>query len=174
MGAATAAGGDGMNREQAAEIFDHLFEAALALDEARAAAAALAAQDETADSLEEIAFRLGDELIGTLFEKFEKFPGLMIYSEFPAICSTLTWDQVQLPPSVTEADIDAVVFSVMKPVFQKVAMVIIRSLKRCKELGLSISNEAIAARLRMLADADRIEGAGDLRAWRHSEVRLKS
>jgi hypothetical protein len=29
------------------------------------------------------------------------------------------------------------------------------------------------ARLRELADNDRIEGVGDLRKWRHSEVRLK-
>ena len=29
------------------------------------------------------------------------------------------------------------------------------------------------ARLRELADNDRIEGVGDLRKWRHSDVRLK-
>ena len=39
---------------------------------------------------------------------------------------------------------------------------------RCKELGLPIS-----ARIGALAEAGRIEGAGDLRKWRHSEVRLK-
>jgi len=38
---------------------------------------------------------------------------------------------------------------------------------------LPISDEAIAARLQILADSDRIEGFGDLRKWRHSEVRLK-
>jgi hypothetical protein len=75
---------------------------------------------------------------------------------------------------VTEADIDAIIFSIMKPVFQKVAMVVIRSLKRCEELELPVSDQVIAARLRTLADGGRIEGAGDLRKWGFSEVRLKS
>jgi hypothetical protein len=38
---------------------------------------------------------------------------------------------------------------------------------------MPISDEEIAARLQVLADSDRIEGIGDLRKWRHSEVRLK-
>ena len=35
-----------------------------------------------------------------------------------------------------------------------------------------VSFEIIAARIIALAEAGRIEGAGDLRMWRHSEVRL--
>jgi len=136
-----------MDQEQATEIFEHLFEAAIELDEARAAASALAAQDENGASLEEFIVKLNSELIEALFEKF---PGLTTFREFPAISSTLRWDQVRLPSSVTEGDIDAIIFSVMKPVFQKVAMVVVQSLKRCKTLGLPISNEMVAARLRML------------------------
>jgi len=160
-----------MDQEHAAEIFEHLFGAACELDEARAAASALAEQDESAESIEEFIIKLNSELIEALFGKF---PGLMTFGDFPAISSTLTWDKVRLPPSVTEADIDDIIFSVMKRHMQKVAMVVVQSMKRCKELGLSISNEVIAARIRELADSGRIEGAGDLRRWRHSEVRLKS
>ncbi|WP_165421348.1 hypothetical protein [Bradyrhizobium sp. Leo170] len=44
---------------------------------------------------------------------------------------------------------------------------------RCQELSVPISHEAIAARLKVLADSNRIEGVGDIRMWRYSEVRLK-
>jgi hypothetical protein len=47
-----------MDQEQAAEIFEHLFEAAREIDEARAAASALAAQDESAASLEAFIVKL--------------------------------------------------------------------------------------------------------------------
>jgi Protein of unknown function len=158
-----------MDQEQAAEIFEHLFEAARELDEARAAASALAARDTSAASLEACIVKLNSELI----EALGQYPGLMTLGEFPAISSTLTWDQVRLPPPVTEADVDAIVLSATKPQWQKVEMVVVRSLKRCEELGLSISDEVLAARIRALADSGRFEGAGDLRKWRHSEVRLK-
>jgi hypothetical protein len=52
-------------------------------------------------------------------------------------------------------------------------MVIGNAVKRCEELGLPINAEILGARIGALAEADRIEGAGDLRKWRHSEVRLK-
>ncbi len=159
-----------MDQEQATEIFEHLFEAAREIDEARAAASALAAQDESAASLEAFIVKLNSELIEALLGQY---PGLKTFGDFPAISSTLTWDQVPLPPPVTEADIDAIVLSAMKPQWQKVAMVVVRSLKRCEELGLSISDEVLAARIRALADSGRFEGAGDLRKWCHSEVRLK-
>ena len=159
-----------MDRTQAAEIFEHLFDAARELDEARAVASAFAAQDESAASLEEFIVKLNSELIEALFGRF---PSLMSFEEFPAISSPLTWDQVRLPPPVAETDIDAIVLSAMKPQWQKVAMVVARSSKRCEELGLSISHEVLAARIRALADSSRFESAGDLRKWRHSEVRLK-
>jgi hypothetical protein len=43
---------------------------------------------------------------------------------------------------------------------------------RLESQSKSISNEIIAARIIALEEAGRIEGAGDLRKWRHSEVRL--
>jgi len=159
-----------MNREQAAEIFEHLFIAARELDEARAAAFALAERDESAASLEAFIFKMNSELIEALFDRF---PDLMPFEEFPAISSTLRWDQVRLPRSVNEADIDAVILSVVTSRLQKMAMVVGTALQRCKQLGLAISDEALAARIQALAISGRLEGAGDLRKWRFSEVRLK-
>ena len=52
-----------MDQEQAAEIFEHLFDAARELDEARAVASAFAAQDESTASLEEFIVKLNSELI---------------------------------------------------------------------------------------------------------------
>jgi hypothetical protein len=40
-------------------------------------------------------------------------------------------------------------------------------------LDLPISTEILGARIGALAESDRIDSAGDLRKWRHSEVRLK-
>jgi len=159
-----------MDREQAAEIFEHLFGAARELDEARAVASAFAAQDESAASLDEFIVKLNSELIEALFVRF---PDLVPFEEFPAISSTLRWDQVRLPPPVVETDIDGVVLSAMKTQWQKVAMVVVKALERCRQRALPIGAEVLGARIQALAEADRIEGEGDLRKWRHSEVRLK-
>jgi hypothetical protein len=56
---------------------------------------------------------------------------------------------------------------------RKTAMVVAQAHMRCEELGLPITAEVLGARLGALAESDRIESAGDLRKWRHSEVRLK-
>jgi len=74
---------------------------------------------------------------------------------------------------VSESEIDSVIFSAIKPRWQKVAMVLVKSLNRCKKHGLPISCDVLAARIQELAETGRLEGAGDLRKWRRSEVRLK-
>lgn len=56
---------------------------------------------------------------------------------------------------------------------QKTAMIIARAMKRCEELGLAIDEGILGARIGALAESDRIDSAGDLRYWRHSEVQLK-
>lgn len=93
--------------------------------------------------------------------------------EETAINSDLRWEDVTLPPSVSEADLDTIIFSVLTPRLEKTAMVIARATKRCDESALPVSAEIIGARIRALAEADRIESAGDLRKWRYSEVRLQ-
>jgi hypothetical protein len=88
------------------------------------------------------------------------------------ISSELSWEEVSLPPSVSEADLDGIIFAQLKPRAQKVALVVGKATVRCQELGLPISSEMIAARLQALANSDLIEGYGDLRVWRFSEVCL--
>jgi hypothetical protein len=94
-------------------------------------------------------------------------------NEIPEINSELRWDQVSLPPAVSETDLDGLILSVMSPYWQKMAMALGTAVGRCRELGWPISKEALAARIHVLVESDRLEGAGDLRIWRHSEVRLK-
>jgi hypothetical protein len=95
------------------------------------------------------------------------------FEEVPVISSTLRWEEVSLPASISEADLDQIIFAAMTSRLRKTAMVIGNAVKRCEELGLPINAEILGARIGALAEADRIEGAGDLRKWRHSEVRLK-
>jgi hypothetical protein len=52
-------------------------------------------------------------------------------------------------------------------------VVITKTAERCTALEAPNRFEIIAARIVALAEAGRIEGAGDLRMWRHSEVRLR-
>jgi Protein of unknown function len=94
--------------------------------------------------------------------------------EETAINSELRWEDVTLPESVSKADLDAVIFSVLTSQLQKTAMVIVEAMKRCNERALPVSAEIIGARIRSLAEACHIEHAGDLRRWRYSEVRLKA
>jgi Protein of unknown function len=93
--------------------------------------------------------------------------------EPPVISSTLRWEDISLPASVSEADLDRIIFSAMTSRLQKTAMVIVKTLKQCEQLKLPIDADIVGARLAALVDSDRIEGAGDLRKWRYSEVRLK-
>jgi hypothetical protein len=78
-----------------------------------------------------------------------------------------------LPASVSETVLDQIIFSMLKSRSQKTAMVIGKAVGQCKEQGLPIDAGTIGARIEALAASDRIDAAGDLRYWRHSEVKLK-
>ena len=53
-------------------------------------------------------------------------------------------------------------------------MVISKALKECETLALPVDAEVVGVRIRALAEAGRLEGEGDLRKWRFSEVRLNT
>ena len=91
----------------------------------------------------------------------------------PRISSTLRWEEVSLPKSVSTKNLDAAILEVLTSRLQKVARVIPNAAERCKALRARNRFEIIGARIVALAEAGRIEGAGDLRMWRHSEVRLR-
>ena len=93
--------------------------------------------------------------------------------EVPVIDSDLRWDQVRLPSPVTEAEFDQVIHSTMSQHWRKVARIVTHVVGTYERLGLVISYEMVAARLKALSDSDIIEAIGDLRKWGYSEVRLK-
>jgi hypothetical protein len=159
-----------MNREQAEDILEYLLEAAFELDEAKAAANVFADQDKYAAALSALIIKLNSELLQAIYARFRD---LIPFEEFPEINSSLRWDQVQLPPSVSEAQVDQIILSVIAPQWHKMARIIWDAVKRSEELALGVRDEAFAARIQVLVEAGRLESQGDLRKWRHSEVRKK-
>ena len=166
---------DGAGPTVESEIHGHLLDADLALDRARMAIAGLPKADRVKfnDLLKEVVGALHFELLDALYDEHPDLKPPEEDREIPVIDSMLRWEEVRLPPGVSDSDIDAIIFSVMKPQWRKVAAIVDYARVRSRELGISISHEEVAARLQALAEADRIEDIGDLRKWRHSEVRLK-
>ena len=161
-----------MDRDRAAEIQKHLLKASDALD--RATEAMFKLDKDERKVFAEILFEVHDALhFGLLRALYSEHPELKPPGERPHISSTLRWEEVSLPDSISEADIDTVIFEMLTPKLQKTAMVIGKAFERCKALLIPISNEMLGARIVALAKAGRIEGAGDLPMWRHSEVRLR-
>ena len=164
-----------MNRKQAAEIHEHLLDAYTALNHARMAIAGLNKEERASfsDLLIEVTQPLQFEVLQALYDRYPEMEPPREAIEEPYIDRELRWDEVRLPPSISEKDVDAAIFSVMASHWRKVAAIVTRAQDRCRQLGFAISIEAVAARLQVLAKAGRIEDYGDLRMWRFSEVRLK-
>jgi len=89
------------------------------------------------------------------------------------VCSTLRWKDVVLPASVTEPDVDKLIFAALKENWRKVAMIVGNVFQACKTRSIPLSDEAIAARIQELAENGQIESQGNLTKWRYSEVRLR-
>lgn len=92
--------------------------------------------------------------------------------EEPHVSSTLQWQEVVLPSSVTEAELDAVILSVLERDWRKTAFIVGTSVGVLEERRIDLNAEIIGARIQQLAAQGRIESQGDLSMWRHSEVRL--
>jgi Protein of unknown function len=161
-----------MDKQQAVEIQEYLLEAATAIDLASAIACRLSREErETiAVPLLEIYSALHLKLLGMLYDQH---PELALLGELPVVTTMLRWDDVVLPPTVSETEIDEVVFSVVTPRWQKIAMIVGKAAERDRTLALAINAETFGARVVALAEAGRIEAKGDIRKWRFSEVRLK-
>ena len=164
-----------MNREQAVRIQKHILDADVALDRAGIAIADLGKEERLAldGLLREAVETLHLDLLEQIYDQYPDLEPPLLDEEIPTISSSLQWEEVSLPASISEADLDQIIFAAMTSRLQKTAMVIARAVNRCEELGLPIDAEIFGARIGALAEADRIDGAGDLRKWRHSEVRLK-
>jgi hypothetical protein len=161
-----------MDKEQAAEIQRHLLDAADAIDRASAVLVDLNKEDRAA-----LAVPLGDIVTTLHFELlravYDRHPALKPSQEAAVISSFLRWDDVSLPDSVSEVDIDSIIFSLLTPQWQKMAMVVVKAARLCDERALPIGAEVLSARIQALAESDRLDSQGDLREWRHSEVRVK-
>jgi hypothetical protein len=164
-----------MDRTQAIRIQKHLLDAHLAMDDASMAIAGLGKEERLKFDglLREVVADLQQKLLAPIHDQYPDLEPPELDEEIPAISSELRWDQVRLEPSITEDDLDGIIFSFLSQRWKKTAMVVIQVALHFKKLALPIGDEVVAARLLALAETDRIEGIGDLRMWGHSEVRLK-
>jgi hypothetical protein len=170
----TGGGSDIMNREQAAAIHQHLMRAGNAIQRAGSVIQDLGQEDRQAfaEPLENVVTALQYELLYRLI--YRRFPDLKPPSkEKPRIDSKLTWDKVHLPQSVTVMDFDRVILSELSRHWRKTARIVGRASEHYRGLGIDLDPAIAAARLMTMVDSGSIEGAGDLRKWRFSEVRLK-
>jgi hypothetical protein len=163
-----------MDEAQATEIRDHLLDVDYMLSEAIAAVSHLPQADKKVLTrpLEKLLKSLHDKVLRLISDQH---PELIAPSDdIFTICCDLRWKEVTLPPSISEADLDAVILSSLRPRSLKVAKVLSDVMKALEDRGHSIDTDVVSARIRWLDDVDRIESRGDVRKWRHSEVALKA
>jgi hypothetical protein len=162
-----------MDRTQTAEINKHMLKAANAINRASQIISALDARsgDASCTSRKDRSRAAFRTFAGSLCPH----PDLRPPAAGRSINDTVRrWEETVLPESVSEADLDSIIFSALSSRWQKTAMVISKALKRCETLALPVDAEVLGVRIQALAEADRLEGEGDLRKWRHSEVRLNA
>jgi hypothetical protein len=120
--------------------------------------------------LDDISSALHFELLQKIYLRY---PGLQRPAEQPVVNTTIRWEDIVLPEAVSEADLDQIIFSVLNSQWRKTALIVGTALAQAQHCGLPINAEMLGARIEALADEDRLDSQGDLRFWRHSEVRLK-
>ena len=161
-----------MDKMQAIKIRRHLLALERALLKVSAAIFELDKEERQifTEPLGNLGYRLYFEMLESIYAQH---PELRPPPVPPTISSDLRWKDVKLPKSVSEADLDAIIFSILTSRRQKAAMVIGKVMTHCREHNLPINDEIFGARIEVLAESGRIEGFGDLRLWGHSEVKLK-
>jgi hypothetical protein len=160
-----------MDKTQAKKIRRRLFAIDNAIDKAVSAIFELNKEDRRIfiEPLGELQHHLHFKALKLVYAQY---PELRPPPERPTISSDLRWKDVKLPKSVSEADLDTIIFSILTSRRQKAAMVIGRAVNHCEEHGLPIGAKIFGARIEELAESGRIEAFGDLRLWGHSEVKL--
>jgi uncharacterized protein DUF3658 len=165
-----------MTREQAAEIHRHLLSAKRAINRVAALIYDLEPIEDRKPFGEPISNAYG-ALQHEMLDKviYRQFPDLRPPSkERPRIDSKLTWDKVKLPPSITVMDFDRIILSELSHHARKTARIVGNVSEHYRQLGIDLDPAIAAARLMAMVDSGLIEGAGNLRMWRFSEVRLKA
>jgi len=163
-----------MDRTQAAEIQRHMLRAAKAIN--RASEIVFALDEEGRQVLGTPLLEIIDALHFKLLRAvYIRYPELRPPDPGRSRINTARrWKDIVLPESVSETDLDNAIFSALTSRWQKTAMVIGKTLKQCETLALPVDEEVVGVRIRALAEAGRLEGEGDLRKWRYSEVRLNA
>jgi hypothetical protein len=162
-----------MNKAQASKIHRRLLAVGKALSKVDEALSELSKEDREmfSDPMAYLYVGLRAKALRVIYSHYpELWP---VPPDFDEISSDLQWEEVTLALSITKADLDATILSKLKPRSLKMAKVIGDVFKVYEERGLSINGNIIGARIRLLAETDRIEGFGDLGKWRYSEVALK-
>lgn len=160
-----------MNREQAIEIQSSALKAQEALVELEQIILSLPAEERAsfAQYLGEITIALS---FGILTSIYDRFPELRPHEEPPEISSYLEWPDVKLPPGTTAADLDIAIFASAKTDWLKTARIITEAAANLRSYGRELEYEVIGARVKALADVRSLDAQGDVRMWRHSEVRI--
>jgi hypothetical protein len=109
-----------------------------AMDRARKAIAGLGKEERArlGSPHAGIVAALQSEVLATIYQLHPDLEPQADEEEEPFISSELRWDQVRLPKSVSVAAIDAAIFSVMQPRWRMVAVVLVKAMQRCEQLGL--------------------------------------
>jgi hypothetical protein len=123
-----------IDRDQAATIEQHLLEVEGALNQACEAILRLGGEARTTFGIP-LNDAASDLRFGLLKLLYDQFPDLKPPPEIPVISSTLAWADVCLPPSITEADIDSVILSVITAQWRKTAAIVGKAYDKCRELG---------------------------------------
>ena len=163
-----------MDRSQAIAIHKHLRDANDAVDRASGVAFNLGMEDRKIFSALLRGFHRDCD--GILERIYATYPDLRPQpppQEEPEISSPLRWTDVILPAPVTEADLDRIIFSKLGARLMKTARIVGDVVVECERLAWPIPSDIIGARIEELVEQDRIDSEGDLRYWRHSEIRLK-
>src|SRR5437879_6575925 len=157
-----------MDRKQATEIVKHVLVAFDAIERAGEIVIDIDKADrlELADPIEEIVGQLNHALLPAIYHRYPELRPSE--GERPAVSVYHCWEDVDLRGKVSEAELDAILFSVLEPRWQKTTMVIARAEKRCQQLELQIEMVVLGLRLLVLAENDQIESQGPVRKWRHS------
>ena len=163
-----------MDREEATEIHRHLRDANAAVERAAGVAFNLEMEDRKIFAVLLRGFyRDCDEILERIYASYPDLRPRPPPQEEPEISSPLRWADVTLPASVTAADLDRIIFSKLGARLMKTARIVGDVAVECERLAFPITPEIIGARIEELSDEDRIDSEGDLRYWRHSEIRLK-
>jgi hypothetical protein len=74
--------------------------------------------------------------------------------------------------TITDSFIDERILFFVRPQWRKVAFILTKVVHEFDAKGISVSEERLEKRLRVLIKLKQIESAGDVSRWRFSEVRL--